>query len=648
MTISLLHHWFAHPAVLWLLALLPALGVLLLWSRWRKRRALARLGAPASLQTLVQPAGGRRFWRGVCIGLGLTTLVLGTAGPQWGRDWDQSAAPGRDLVVVLDCSRSMFAETPSRLERAKTALLDLCETMRQRGGHRVALVVFAGAARLACPLTHDYDHFREAVEAVDAETPDPEIEPGPDAVSGTRIGAALHTALLAQDERFGGARDILLLSDGDDPARDGEWKQGAAEARAQGVPICAVGLGDPDTPSTIRIGGEVIAHQGEQVHTQLQEAPLRDLADATHGTYIAAQTRALSLGRIYLDAIAGQAERQESDDALPVYRPQYVWFLAAGFVFLALAVAISDRGRRDRQTAKEKSQPTRLVTLSPCLLVCLAAVALSLSAAAPSADWLTLVRQGDAAYERGDYAAAATLYEQAQDRAVDPGLPTMGLAAAKMRLAEASDADRTRLAQEAARAYRCCTAPDDPRRARALYGLGDALMLKADGRDADALQDAVAAYRQCLAEPNLDGELTRDARHNLERARLQLLQIPPSAAHRKDEPSGDGPPKTPPPPDKGSSPQADPSRDPSSAKVKPDPNGKPAKSQDAGKPLETDAPPPPGEDKLPPVPDRADLPPLSAEDAARHLDQAAQRILQDLKAHRRSKAAPPPPNVRDW
>src|SRR5438067_12099484 len=105
-------HWFAQPAALYLLALLPALGALALWAGWRKRLALARLGEPASLQALVHPPGGRRVWRGLCLALGLFALVLGTAGPQWGRDWGQSAAPGRDLVVVLDCSRSLFAETP--------------------------------------------------------------------------------------------------------------------------------------------------------------------------------------------------------------------------------------------------------------------------------------------------------------------------------------------------------------------------------------------------------------------------------------------------------------------------------------------------------------------------------------------------------
>jgi Ca-activated chloride channel family protein len=337
----MLHHWFAQPWALFLLALPPALGLLSLWNRWRKRRALARLGNPASLQALTDPPGRRRFWRGLFLTLGLFALILGAAGPQWGRDWDQSAAPGRDLIVVLDCSHSMFAETPSRLERAKTALLDLYNEMKKRGGHRVALVVFAAGARLECPLTHDYDHFREAVESVDSGEPDPELEPGPGAKSGTRIGAALHTALLARDERFPGACDILLLSDGDDPARDGEWRDGRDEAHDKGVPVYAVGLGDPDADSTIHVFGK-------EAETRLQEAPLRDIAETTRGVYIPAHTLTLPLGRIYLDAVAGQAVRPEddNDDRLPSYRQHYGWFLGSGFAFLALAVVIGDRRRR--------------------------------------------------------------------------------------------------------------------------------------------------------------------------------------------------------------------------------------------------------------------------------------------------------------
>jgi len=269
------------------------------------------------------------------------------------------------------------------------------------------------------------------------------------------------------------------------------------------------------------------------------------------------------------------------------------------------------------------------------------------SAASPAPDWQTLLRQGDAAYERGDYTAAAALYEQAGDRTTDPGLVTFDLAAAQVRLALTSDADRVRLAQEAEQSYRCCIDADNPRRAPALYGLGNALLLKADGRDADALKAAVASYEQCLTQANLDANLADDARHNLERARLLLLQIAPTGSHAKDEPStGDGPPK-PKSPDKTPGSQQNPAHDPSGSKVKPDKSGNRAKPEEGMKSVETTEHSP-GEGKLPPVPDGADLPPLSAEDAARHLDLAAERIQEDLKAHRRAKTPAPAANVRDW
>jgi tetratricopeptide (TPR) repeat protein len=271
--------------------------------------------------------------------------------------------------------------------------------------------------------------------------------------------------------------------------------------------------------------------------------------------------------------------------------------------------------------------------------------ATGVSAASPS-DWQTLLRQGDAAYARGDYTAAAALYDQAGDRTTDPGLVAFDLAAAQYRLALESDADRVRLARAAEGSYRCCISPNDPRRARALYGLGNALLLREGDRD--ALEAGVESYRQCLAEPNLDEGLADDARHNLERARLLLLQMPPTPAHTKDESAGDVPPKPLPSPRESPGAQKNPGRDPSTGREKPDKNGDSAKPEKGTKPVETDAPPQPGSGNLPPVPDGADLPPLTAQDAARHLELASQRIEEDYKAHRRAKTPPPPANVRDW
>jgi Ca-activated chloride channel family protein len=338
----MLRHAFAHPWLLWFLAALPVLVVLGVWSGRRRRLALARLGDPAAVEMQMASRRGWRLLRGLCWLLGMVGLGVGMAGPQWGRDWDQSAAPGRDVVAVLDCSRSMLAETPSRIERARQALLDLADAVEQRGGHRVALVVFAGKTKLACPLTHDYDHFRSRLEVLETLAQERDLEPGPGEKSGTRLGQALSLAATCDDSRFPNTRDILLLSDGDDPGRDAEWRTGAQAAVLLGIRVHTIGIGDPNTASVIRLDSGLLMHEGQPVHTRLEEAPLRAIAEMTGGTYTPARLRTVPLGSLYLDTIANQPQREDSDDALPVYHQRYVWFLAPAFGFLALFTFLGD------------------------------------------------------------------------------------------------------------------------------------------------------------------------------------------------------------------------------------------------------------------------------------------------------------------
>jgi Ca-activated chloride channel family protein len=350
-THPMMRHWFAHPWFLTALAVLPVLAGLTLWEARRRRRALLVLG-----DIFARDGIGRRRARGLGVTMGLVLLCVAAAGPQWGRDWDQPAAPGRDLVVVLDCSRSMLAEQPSRLERARAALLGLCDAIGRRGGHRLGLVLVAARARLVCPLTHDCDHVCDLVVRLDDLLAAGELQPGPGDVSGTRLGAGLREAVAAHDLRFRGSQDIVLLSDGDDPARDGEWRPGAEAARAAGMPVYAVGLGDPDADSIIREDGEVLRHEGRQVHTRLEEAPLKEIARITGGRYVAARTQELPLGELYLDELAAGPLREASDDTLPAYRPRYTLFLMPALSLLALALALPDRGpRRLRPTEGDES-----------------------------------------------------------------------------------------------------------------------------------------------------------------------------------------------------------------------------------------------------------------------------------------------------
>jgi Ca-activated chloride channel family protein len=341
------HHWFAHPWLLALLALLPPLALVATLAVRRRRRALRQLGGAATWEN-VGP-GGRRWLRRLLLALAALMLIVGVAGPQGGRDWEQSAAAGRDWIVVLDMSRSMLAETPSRFERARTAVLDLANTVEQRGGHRIALVIFAARAQVACPLTRDYDHFRETVRLLDATQPPSAIAAEPESISGTRIGLALAAALQNHEPRAHGFQDVLLLSDGDDPARDGDWQPAVDLARQQSIPVHTVGIGDPAAGHAIPLQDGYLEYEGERVLTKLEEKPLQEIARATGGTHSPAQTKALPLGELFRERIekAG-VPAEENDDRLPVPRQYYVWFLAPALGLLALEMLLG-AGRRKRE-----------------------------------------------------------------------------------------------------------------------------------------------------------------------------------------------------------------------------------------------------------------------------------------------------------
>ena len=352
LSVGRLRHWFAQPWALALVALVPSVFAFLLWNAERRRRALLRLGSFLAIESLLTVRRGLSVLRGAAILLGLALLAVGVAGPQWGRDKEQTAAPGRDLVVVLDCSRSMFAESPSRFERARDALRDLSGAVQKRGGHRLGLVVFAGRADLACPLTHDYDHFRRTLDDLDPAAFPPDLGPGEHGTSGTRIGAGLKLAVEALDERFYEASDILLLSDGDDPGPEKpgeeEWRDGIAAAKEKNIPVYVVGVGDPDEASTIPVGKGVLQADGKDVRTRLEEEPLKHIARETKGTYFAAHTSRPPLGKMYLETIASKPLREASVDALPLYRQRYPWFLLPALALLALGVALPDRLPRVR------------------------------------------------------------------------------------------------------------------------------------------------------------------------------------------------------------------------------------------------------------------------------------------------------------
>jgi Ca-activated chloride channel homolog len=302
---------------------------------------MARFGRPETVGGLSSLRPGSRRRSRLLVFASLIGLILAVAGPRWGKGGEAGVVVGRDLVVVLDLSRSMTAADmadpahPQRWEAALVALHDLVTTVQQRGGHRLCLVVFAARPWIVCPLTSDYTHFLARADEFSPTAPPPEVRPDLDepVVSGTGIGAAIRLALAAHDPRFPGYQDILLLSDGDGPGVEVEAEGGIKDAADRQIPVHVVGLGDPTRPTELVLGeGE----GAEFVGTKLQEGLLKEIARRTHGEYLSTRRDMPPLGDWFSLAIESRPSRELSDDAIPQPKDRSVWFIGGGLLLLLL------------------------------------------------------------------------------------------------------------------------------------------------------------------------------------------------------------------------------------------------------------------------------------------------------------------------
>ncbi len=347
--------FFANPWALWLLALVPLLWLSSMFAGRRKRRAAIQFGGLFSKATTNVTA---RRTKSVLVYAALVLLLIGMAGPQWGRDKSFATTKGQDLTIVLDMSLSMAAEQPSRFERARRLLNNLIDELQQRGGTRVALVLFSARAEIASPLTLDYNHFRWLLAKRDPKNRSKKIRPPrgePTGPSGTRIGAAIRLAVNMRDDRYPKAHNILLVSDGDDPGGDHEWFEGVRVAQKLNGQVDVLAVGDTQ-PHTIPLGSGVVEYDGKPVQTQLNPSLLQEIARRTDGEYIEAGTQRLELGPYYSQILRGRQQREGTPSDVIIYKQRYYWFLGGALLVWIVALILPE-GKRWKPS--KKPQPSR-------------------------------------------------------------------------------------------------------------------------------------------------------------------------------------------------------------------------------------------------------------------------------------------------
>jgi Ca-activated chloride channel family protein len=382
---------FAKPEyLLWGLLALAAMGAFFYATEKRAWRRLYSFAEGGLLDRLTRSHSRQRLWikNGLLMFIVLLVFVS-LARPQWGANWEKAESRGIDIMIALDTSRSMLAEdiSPNRLERSKLAIQDLLQSVQ---GDRVGLIAFAGNAFLQCPLTLDYQAFRQTLSAIDTETIP---------VGGTDVAAAIDEAE-AYFEETENDRILILITDGEDLEASGIKR--AREAADNRTRILTVGVGST--------GGELIPVRGpggqveflrdasgNPVSTSLDETTLKRIAEVSNGLYAPLGPTGTGLETVYQFSLAQlpAEQRQETLQRIPIERFQWVLLLA-----LVLLVAESLLTTRRKQSAGAGTLPL----VGACLL---------LGAVGPQPADASTATEAATAYKEALYEESVTLYNEA-------------------------------------------------------------------------------------------------------------------------------------------------------------------------------------------------------------------------------------------
>ncbi len=336
---------FQYPWVLYLIWVAPVAGIV--WHTLIIRQAAAKSLVSPSMAARLAPAPApvRHRWQMWLMVTGLFLGLIAAARPQWGTREETVYQRGRDLMIVLDVSRSMLATDvhPSRLGRAKVDLLDL---VRQLRGDRVALLAFRGRAVLLCPLTTDYGFLTQILEGTGVDS----------APTGeTNIGDALVEALKSLEGDAGSHKAIVLISDGEDLA--GKMEAATAKAREDGIPIFTVGFGSSEGSQVPSSAGkkESLKYQGQQVLSKLNNELMRELAEKTGGAYVPVGLANVKLGDLYRDHLSRISARDLEESVQHRFIERYQTFLL-GAVLCFLAVCFLSRGQMSLRSKRPSSK----------------------------------------------------------------------------------------------------------------------------------------------------------------------------------------------------------------------------------------------------------------------------------------------------
>lgn len=265
---------------------------------------------------------------------GIITLGLALSKPYKAGGPVQDIKQGVDLMVLLDVSNSMLAEDfkPNRLEAAKETISSFTQNLIN---DRVGMVVYAGEAYVQFPLSFDHGLLKHFL---------PFIRTG-QLKGGTAIGVALAYGVDRLKVSAQKSRAIILLTDGDNNAGNISPEQAAQMAKAEGIPIYALGIGQEGQvpyPVEVRDFFGRTKKQYQMVNSMINHELLKDLAKTTNGKYFYVAERD-TLPKVL--SLIKKMEKAKLPSLKPQYRREYmdIPFLWATLLLFLLGMWVEKR-----------------------------------------------------------------------------------------------------------------------------------------------------------------------------------------------------------------------------------------------------------------------------------------------------------------
>ena len=331
---------FAQPQWLMLAWSAPVMALIMLLFSTRASRLQRRVADHQMMESIV---GSPRRWntwlRAIVSMLALLAISIAIAQPQSDPREIEVESRGRDVVFLVDVSRSMLARdvAPSRLEKSKLWINDLADDL---GSDRVGLVAFAGSSVVLSPLTTDRLFFKLALD---------ELNPTSVTLGGTNIGDAIRKTMDlvfadSESENTQNFRDIVLISDGED--QESLPIEAARKAGKKGVRIIAIGIGS-DTGAPVPWDKDSTTPRSQAVQSKLESGTLRAIAAASpNGVYLEVGTGTIDLAQIYRDLIASADQRTIEITSKTVYTERFMLFLVIAMLLILIDVVLIPTGTR--------------------------------------------------------------------------------------------------------------------------------------------------------------------------------------------------------------------------------------------------------------------------------------------------------------